>query len=51
LIAAGVQIKAIKPMHGSTDKTRDIEIGGEQTWLYARPLTVEQIRNCPGQCP
>ncbi|MEP7336270.1 MAG: hypothetical protein ABI977_00770 [Acidobacteriota bacterium] len=51
LIAAGVQIKAIKPMHSSTDKTRDIEIGGEQAWLYSKPLTVAQIRNCPGQCP
>lgn len=51
LVVAGIQVKAIKPMRSSTEKTRDIEIGGETSWLYSKPLTVEQIRNCVGQCP
>ena len=29
---------------------RDIEIGGEKDWLYSKPLTVEQILDCVGQC-
>ena len=51
LVVAGIQIKAIKAMHSSTSNTRDIEISGESSWLYSKPLTVEQIRNCVGQCP
>ncbi|MDQ3012801.1 MAG: ATP-binding protein [Acidobacteriota bacterium] len=51
LVAAGIQIKAIKPMRSPTEGTRTIEISGESSWLYSKPLTVEQIRNCVGQCP
>jgi hypothetical protein len=51
LVAAGIQIKAIKPMRSPKEKTRDIEVGGERSWLYSKPLTVDEIRKCQGQCP
>ncbi len=51
LVVAGIQLKAIKPMRSQTDGARIIELSGESSWLYTKPLTVEQIRNCSGQCP